>query len=175
MYHADMKKFFAPWVALFLGGCASLEDFRAMPPADRAEYVCERHWETRQIAADLDSAESFAADSEIALSRGYRLHRACELVPVVVSTTERCKTEEDGEKVCKEVSELSHKEVCKDQPVAIDGPFEQEKLAGYRRQIGELQAEYDAAYNSCFAKVRAMGAEEAFDFYEESRSGGISF
>ncbi len=166
-----MKKFGVIFAVLFLGGCATLEDFRAMTPPERADYVCQRHWEAGQIRAELDNAESFAADSEIALSRGYRLHRSCELVPVVVAATERCITEEDGARVCRETSELSHKEVCKDEPVAIDGAFEKEKLNGYRKQIRELRAEHDAAFNACVAKVRGMSAADAFDYFQSVKGG----
>ncbi|MGI9306824.1 MAG: hypothetical protein ACR2P5_05910, partial [Gammaproteobacteria bacterium] len=146
--------------AAFLGGCAAtLEDFHDMPPEERAGYICERHWEARQIYDDLINAEGRASVTAQAIARGYRLHSACEFVPVTVTKEERCTTDKDGAKVCREVSEVSREEVCRDEPVAIDGRLEKEKLDGYRQEIRELQAEYDGVYEKCFAQTRAMSAE----------------
>lgn len=142
-----------------------------MPPPERADYVCSRHWETRQINDELANTEGLITETENVIARGYRLHRSCEFVPVTVSKEERCKTNKDGEKVCKETSDLKHAEVCKDLPVAIDGQFEREKLSEYRGRHRSLEAEYNRSYDACFAQVRPMSAQQAFDYFQSVKDG----
>ena len=60
-YNGGMKKYWA--LAILLGGCASVEDFRAMPPAERADYVCERHREVVSLEGEISATESLASDT----------------------------------------------------------------------------------------------------------------
>ena len=85
-YNGGMKKYWA--LAILLGGCASVEDFRAMPPAERADYVCERHREVVSLEGEISATESLASDTRNAIAAGYRTREVCRQVPFVSSTEE---------------------------------------------------------------------------------------
>ena len=171
------KRFAICCGALLLAGCASLDDFRAMAPSERADYVCERHRDVQDLDARINETESAIVETSSAIAAGYRLHRSCKQVPVTRTTEERCTTEKnkDGEdvKVCKETAKISHEQVCEDVPVTIDGAFERQKLADYRADLRGLEGEWSRAFDSCFDEVRGMSAERAFDFYQANRGGAL--
>lgn len=175
-----MKKFYGVLLlSVFAGGCASLDDFRAMTPSERAEYVCDRQREVRHLDSRVSETESAIAETSAAIAAGYRLHRSCKQVPVTRTTEERCtteKAEKEGEedvKVCKETAKISHEQVCEDIPVVIDGAFERDKLADYRGDLRALENELARVFDRCVSEVRGMSAEGAFDYYQSQRGGAI--
>ena len=168
-YNGGMKKYWA--LAILLGGCASVEDFRAMPPAERADYVCERHREVVSLEGEISATESLASDTRNAIAAGYRTREVCRQVPFVSSTEEVCETDKKGRKVCKKKSKVSRQTVCDETVVAIDGRLEQEKLRDYQRELRDLNARADSAFDRCHEHVRRMSADRAFDYYQSNRGG----
>ena len=170
-------KLSAAALLLLTGGCASVEDFRAMTPAERADYVCDRRRDVQRLDSQISDTESAIAETSSAIAAGYRLHRSCKQVPVTRTTEERCtteKAEKEGDadvEVCKETAKISHERVCEEIPVVIDGAFEREKLSDYRRDLRALEDEVGRVFDSCHNEVRGMSADRAFEYYESSRGG----
>ena len=161
-----------------LGGCASLDDFRGMSPSERADYVCDRHYDVKQLDAEIAAAESEIADISAALARGFRLHRYCKQIPVKRKTREKCSTEQQNSEsgggeveVCEEISEIKHEEFCEDIPVPIDGEFERDKRDRRRGELRNLENELARVFTACTNEVRQMSAERAFDYYQSHRGG----
>ena len=165
--------------AVLAGGCASVEDFRVMPPSERADYVCDRHRDVVRVASLVSAVEVDISDTEQAISLGYRLHRSCRYIPATRTTEERCTTEkaekedEEDVKVCKETVKVEREEVCQDVPVVVDGASERQKLKDYRAELRQLEIQLGKEFDACHNTVRGMSAERAFDYYKQTRSGYI--
>ncbi len=164
-------------VCILAGGCATIEDFRAMPPSERADYVCERHPQVSDLSSQLSSIDAHITDIEHALSTGYRYHSFCKQVPVVEESEEVCEDEIRSPtltvKKCKTKSSIHHKTVCEETPVVIDRTLERENLREYRREASDLNSRYNREFNICHTKVRKMTAAEAFEYHEASSRGLI--
>lgn len=165
-----MKKTTVILMSLLAGGCASLEDFQAMAPRERADYVCERNSYVSQAKRQVQITESELAEVEQAIAAGYRMSYFCREVPVVTSSQEVCQTDSKGVKTCKTNQKIEKEEACEEKPIPIDGQLEREKESQYRSDLAQLRVIWDDRYDACFNTVRGMSAQEAFDYHKSGSS-----
>lgn len=163
--------------AILLGGCAAtLDDFREMNAHQRADYACNHHHRIVLLDVDIEAKQSAVVETEAALRQGYRIHRHCEeqLVTIpsyIKNEKSECSTDAEGVETCtttynREDSEVEYRTICSEIPVAIDGAFEKEKLQEYRSALQSQKKEVANLYDSCYRKVKPLGADQAFDYYQ---------
>ena len=149
---------------LVISGCAaSLSDFQEMTFQERANYACSESQQIKSLNKRLESVQLAISDTENAISRGYRIHRACHQIPSVVPIM-NC-----GIYSCYTTTRTVYNTVCNSNPVAIDGDIEEKKLKSYRATQESVENSYYQEYNECYYKLIKMKAEDAFNYYKANQ------
>ncbi len=153
--------------AFLLSGCAaSLEDFQNMNAGERASYICTQHSNIKHINNSINRVEYLIRDSRLIIANGYRTHKSCNQVPSVVPITD-CY---GFTNTCTTRTETVYNTVCQENPVAIDGDLEKEKLANYLERQTTLHKAYEEKYEECHRPLLKMSSKEAFDYYQRMLS-----
>lgn len=168
-------KFLLFIVIFLISGCAAtIEDFRKMSAYERANYVCERHRQIAYLNSQINIANRAVSEAEHVLSQGYRVHKHCKKVPVVIPGYVR-----DGNTQCYnygysvscnttqyvQESYTQYETVCEEAPVSIDSELEKEKLNNYQNILYRYRDEYLNLYDQCQDDVNNLSAKNAFQYY----------
>jgi len=62
---------------IFLVGCASTEDFKAMTAQERANYICSDDDEILKLSNTINSNEANIEEIKSAIRRGDRINKNC--------------------------------------------------------------------------------------------------
>lgn len=147
--------------ALLLAGCTTVDDFRRYSPDQRAQLVCERDSGIRAQDQRLAEWQRLHGQTQQALDRGYHVHTQCREVPT--AATEVCEIE-GKRRVCK-TRETKPRQECEETPVPLNVALEKEKLAAYAQNIQRQAQEREQSWQGCFARVRTLSPEAAFDLF----------
>jgi len=157
--------------ALFAGACATLEDFQAMSPDERAAKVCSGTDAARQRRMSLTGLENQIEEKETLLARGYRVYEYCQILPVAVpARAADCKGLEGEElKACQQKTvpaTVENRRVCRATAIPIDYPYESAALRDLQlARANALEVHEEQTY-VCEAKARSLSASEAFSRYK---------
>lgn len=154
-----------------LSGCTSLSDFQQMDTLTRTDFVCVRDNRVSNISSELKQARDKKKDVRKLLNQGYRVVKTCD-TQTIKQPKEICtQNKERGVLVssqCRVVNEPTVSETCRETPINIDSKLETERLNSVQQRITYLEGQRDAAFQSCFNRVGAMTAEEAYQYYQQN-------
>lgn len=191
-YLAYLYLFF---VSLIVSGCASLDDFRAMSSAQRAERACKRVVNFSPEKNELYNLEDMARDINKKISTGYTPREECTWVERPRELRLNCSNNGSGT-TCRE-SALNSRIVysCAELTDALNGkitlpvnpqsalafncdrkcityhiPLDKNSLEREKSDILNRMADIERRiahkYNSCYSSVLRMNADESFVVYK---------
>jgi hypothetical protein len=146
-----------------LAGCASLDDFKKMSPADRARKVCDS-----KAAGTNKTIESYIAQTKeinAALARGYRIHKVCVEVEKKGPPSVICSKSANGAVNCEQSTPRRHETVCTESPVALSYELEKDKLNSLKALIAETDSRRVRDWQACYERVLVMSPEQAYEEY----------
>lgn len=158
-----MRLFFYLTV-IFLAGCTTLDDFKAMSPENRAINVCNKQSNIISLASERDSYKNSISSANQALALGYRVHRQCYQVEVYGNATTDCSM--FGSNIrCTEYRPKTYQTKCNETPVSIDSNLERSNIQSWTEALKTLESRLSYEYNICYQNVLKMSAEEAYEYF----------
>lgn len=151
-------------LALGASGCATLEDFRNMAPAERARTVCESRPDYAGIQRNISELDKSIAEANEALRKGVRVYRQCNQVKVYGDKVTTCSTVGNTTQ-CRESRPARFEKQCLDVLLPIDAQQERDNRKGWVADRKRLQDEARQLYQTCYQSVVKMNAEDAYSLY----------
>lgn len=151
-------------IVIFLTGCTTLDDFKAMSAEQRAIQVCNKQPNIVPLASERDSYKNSISSAHQALALGYRVHRQCYQVEVYGDAITNCRNFGSGIR-CTEYRPKEYQTQCNETPVSIDTNLEQSNIQSWTDALKILEARLNTEYNACYQNVLQMSAEEAYKYY----------
>lgn len=161
-------------VAFTLVACASVEDFQAMSPEERAEKTCTSADAYDDRARDIRRNDSAMRSQTALLSTGYRVHENCQMVSTTIpGTTADCGGATGVSlQACKlgnTPATTQQKKVCTETPIPINHEYEARVLRNLQMDHESLSEEHQQKTYLCMAKVRSLPAERAYTLYVKGK------
>lgn len=166
-----MKKWCAILAALFAGACATLEDFQAMSPDERAAKVCSGTDAYRQRRWSLTNLDNAISEKQELLATGYRVHEYCQILPVAIpGKAANCSGLTGDEfNACQQSTvpaTVENRRICKATAIPIDYQYESAALRDLQLQRAEELDFHDEQTYMCEARARSLSATEAYSRYK---------
>lgn len=154
---------------LLLAGCAAtLNDFKKMSSAERADYVCEYDRDIRGLADLAGGAMNRISEIETVLERGYHLHKSCKQIRKEIVTGQTCK-KATNTVTCLNTTSTVYEQECTEVPVEIDAGFERSKLKRFKAEYHTASTQLRRKRVRCQQFVNQLSAAEAFAHYKSVR------
>ncbi len=161
MQTMPMKTILLATLGSMVTACTTLEDFQKMNPDQRARMVCDQHTIVRNYNQQINQLSDQINESQLALSRGYKLHKQCHQVKVYGNPTTTCTTH-GNQTTCKETRPESYETQCTETPVPINPDLERNNINLWSMSIGSLQQNRDLEWRRCYDSIYMMPPEEAY-------------
>ncbi len=149
-------------LAGLLAACTTLDDFRKMTPDQRARQVCDQQSTVRNYDQQISLLSRQISESQIALSRGYKLHQQCHQVKVYGNPTTTCTTN-GNQTTCKESRPESYETRCTETPVPINPDLERSNIGQWSTSMTSLQFNREQEWLRCYDSISRMSPEEAYN------------
>jgi hypothetical protein len=167
-----MKAVCLTTLLLFLGACASLEDFQNMSPDERAQKVCEGSSAYAGRARSLRQLSAEIAEKEDLLAHGYRVYEQCQIVAFTVpgNTVDCGNATGEALQNCQQGNTpptTERRKVCMETRVPIDYAYESSALRDLRMSRESLDEQHEQLTYACQARVESMPAARAFSLYKD--------
>lgn len=155
-----------------LSGCTTVDDFRAMAPAQYAALACSEVDEVQSYQSALASEYERLKHLRGNVERGYALHRDCRMVRVPDGAVTRCRPAgPDGRRsICETIPRWRTVEECHDIPVPINVAEERQKLEASEARYKALQEKASAFESACREAVERLSPDDAYQIWESGRA-----
>ncbi|MCH9705574.1 MAG: hypothetical protein K0U15_05570 [Proteobacteria bacterium] len=161
-----MSRIFFIFSIFLMSGCAAtLEDFQEMSSYERTELICKRHQDVVHLSSKKEDVGEALSDTQLAISRGFRIFESCKKIPTVKVLGEECSVINNSW-VCENKIRTDYETVCEETPVAIDGDLEKEKLEQYEASFDKYSIQLQDAIDHCRNDTRHLNAQDAFYYYQ---------
>lgn len=147
-----------------LPACTTLDDFRKMTPDQRARMVCDQQTVVKDYDKQIGQLSGQISESQIALSRGYKLHKQCHQIKTYGNPTTSCTTH-GNQTTCKESRPESYETRCTETPVPINPELEHNNINLWSMSISTLQQSREQEWLRCYDATFRMSPEEAYNHY----------
>ncbi len=150
---------------LLVTGCTTVDDFRKMPPSERAKRVCERRQNIVNLLKQKTTLSTAIQNSYTDLGRGYKLHQQCQQVKVYGQATATCQNL-NGFVSCSENRPESYETRCIESPVAINPELERQNIQSWSETLARTDQDIKNEWQSCTRYIGNMTADEAYTHYK---------
>ena len=150
--------------SLTLLACTTVDDFRKMTPHQRAEKVCLRQKNIENIMQQKSSLNAAIADSQLALSSGYRVHKQCYEVEVPGDTKTECK-DWYGKLQCTTSTKRKYRTQCDEKPVSISPELERSNIQSWSLNLRNVESNLQTTWSNCYTGMINLTPEEAYKYF----------
>ena len=144
-----------------LTACTTLDDFKKMTPDQRARQVCDQLQSVRLYNQQIEALSGQIGESQLALARGYKIHKQCQQVKVYGNPTTTCTTQ-GNQTTCKETRPESHETRCTETPAPISPDLERNNITQWSMTISTLENNKQLEWRRCYDSIYPLPPEEAY-------------
>jgi len=161
----NLKSRLALTLTLLISACTTVDDFRKMSPDERANRVCSRQANIKNLVAEKDQLTAAIQAAQADLGRGYKIHKQCNQVKVYGNPTTSC--QKTGNTVnCTEYRPESYTTQCQELPVSINAELEKEKIQSWTITYQNTQQNLQNEWQKCYEFMKKTTPEEAYGYYK---------